>query len=1029
MSDTLHIDSNNVLPKSEDYDFLRKEGISFIQNFSGKTWTDYNRHDPGITLLEAFCYALTDLGYRASFDIQDIIAKQDTSSISYKNEFFTAREILPCNPVTLIDYRKLIIDIQGISNAWIEVCEDAEIAIFMAKNGTQFQLSYEPNADEDLLQLNGLYKVFVEYEDDIVQEKKEDEVIKRISDKLHAHRNLCEDFVSIAPVQYELFAIEAEIKAREDSDIEKINATIYSVIHDYFSPPVRFYSLDQMQQKGYSAEDIFDGPLLKHGFLITEELEKSERFKEVHLSDIVNLILSIDGVMAINKLTIPKEELITNRRFSEWVSNEKEQNGTTKTHRQKAPKLDIKNSIVTFVKTGDSHRSETEKQPNKLRVNAIFSFLQAANKRSKLKGNEKDFEIPAGEYMDITEYFPFQKSLPACYYMDETFMHQNEKLVNDAMHPDEYYESKRELNQELKDDLQTQLSSLDKYKKQTLQLRGFLLIFEQILANYMSQLAHVRQLFSYDTNVQNTYFPQIPIEINDLEALFIDYDKYVSSLSEMIESESTFIARRHIFLDHLMARFGEIMPNYGSTIHENHTKDKRHIRLINDKIHFLQDYIQLSNYRGKGFDYTDPNATWNTHNVEGFKKRVCKLLGFKDYARRQIASHAIHIKEIKHENNICRYEVILSKPDDRDDILLKSDEYEFRHEAQEILNYILKYGSDEHLYDIGVHKGRYCYQLKMPTPDGNIEFIAKKHFPHNEDGKCKMEDDFKETIELLSDFAKDENFHVMEHILLRPKIDHRDKTPKRNPIIDADVVSLLPILEEVLPNLKQIPDVDTDEYKFVITNNKAKSTWKLALITKQDKNEVLSINEEFVIYKDLTKRIEHLNVVAADSTNYLLKPVADGRVILQILHQNIVLAESRNKTMAESAAQNLMDSLLEFFSNEKRTTENQANEDELEVSAYLDPYSFNVSIIIPDWPARFRDATFKHLLEKAIYLETPAHVVPNVIWIDHEQMRSFEAAYKRWLEDQASTDISNTEYLNNLIFELSKAQKNGKSHH
>ena len=59
--------------KSMDYEYLRKKGIEFAQTLSGKTWTDYNEHDPGVTILEQLCFAMTDLGYRTNFSIEDIL--------------------------------------------------------------------------------------------------------------------------------------------------------------------------------------------------------------------------------------------------------------------------------------------------------------------------------------------------------------------------------------------------------------------------------------------------------------------------------------------------------------------------------------------------------------------------------------------------------------------------------------------------------------------------------------------------------------------------------------------------------------------------------------------------------------------------------------------------------------------------------------------------------------------------------------------------------------------------------------------
>ena len=50
-----------------DYEFLRQEGLKYIEALASDIWTDYNSHDPGITILEMLCYAITDLGLRTNF--------------------------------------------------------------------------------------------------------------------------------------------------------------------------------------------------------------------------------------------------------------------------------------------------------------------------------------------------------------------------------------------------------------------------------------------------------------------------------------------------------------------------------------------------------------------------------------------------------------------------------------------------------------------------------------------------------------------------------------------------------------------------------------------------------------------------------------------------------------------------------------------------------------------------------------------------------------------------------------------------
>ncbi len=49
-----------------DFEFLRKQGIEYIESLGSALWTDFNTHDPGITILEILCYAITDLGFSNS---------------------------------------------------------------------------------------------------------------------------------------------------------------------------------------------------------------------------------------------------------------------------------------------------------------------------------------------------------------------------------------------------------------------------------------------------------------------------------------------------------------------------------------------------------------------------------------------------------------------------------------------------------------------------------------------------------------------------------------------------------------------------------------------------------------------------------------------------------------------------------------------------------------------------------------------------------------------------------------------------
>ena len=114
-----------------DFPSLRQEGVALIQRLAGTTWTDYNAHDPGVTILEQFCYALTDLSYRINYDVEDLLGSGSDGEGAADNCLFSPGEVLTGNAVTMIDFRKVVIDVEGVKNAWIEPVETpAPTAIF-----------------------------------------------------------------------------------------------------------------------------------------------------------------------------------------------------------------------------------------------------------------------------------------------------------------------------------------------------------------------------------------------------------------------------------------------------------------------------------------------------------------------------------------------------------------------------------------------------------------------------------------------------------------------------------------------------------------------------------------------------------------------------------------------------------------------------------------------------------------------------------------------------------------------------------
>ena len=76
------------------------------------------------------------------------------------------------------------------------------------------------------------------------------------------------------------------------------------------------------------------------------------------------------------------------------------------------------------------------------------------------------------------------------------------------------------------------------------------------MASYLAQLGGLRMLFSV-SDLNQTYFHQLPLGIADLKNILTDSQQLEESLNRDFERKEEFINRRNRVLDHLLARFGE----------------------------------------------------------------------------------------------------------------------------------------------------------------------------------------------------------------------------------------------------------------------------------------------------------------------------------------------------------------------------------------------------------------------------------------------------------------------------------------
>ncbi|NOT50461.1 MAG: hypothetical protein HOP10_04195 [Chitinophagaceae bacterium] len=903
MDEHITIIKNPEMPEAENYYWLRKKGIDYIEQLGNRWWTDYNIHDPGITILEALSYALTELGYRTGFDIQDLLADPGNKILDPdKQGFYTAREILTVNPWTVTDYRKLLVDVSGIKNAWL-ICKQCACETNLYVDCKKSELSYKkpkpPEKPADHLVIpKGLYDVFLEFEEeekagdlnsgkikqqfsvtinnkpvtivvelrlpawpqvDVLRKKenvwkkfcgqkssvekvkatvisgnKQDNIditddklgnalrkpmyvtlevefkpdsslpatekiiwedmpfnllltaadikkqlkvgdlrkvfedfsaggmaaryheriqktaltIKAVNQSLQSHRNLCEDFCTVTAIGIEEVAVCADIELSGDADIEKVLAEVYYKVENYFSPDIKFYSLKERMAARIPVDEIFEGPPLQFGFIDTTEIEATALKAELHTSDVINLLMDIEGVKAVKNLVLVRYD-------KEGKATESQQ-WTLKITPGHQPRLFLEASKFLVFKNNLTFLPDVSELMDTLTV------IRGSLQRPKLKDHDLNLPVPQGKYYDWQDYYPVQYSFPLTYGIGY------EGLPSHAG---------------------------DLRRAQASQLKSYLLFYEQMLVNYLAQLAHIKDLFALDTSVSHSYFSRLfnDNDIAGVTSLYTAFDQ--TKLDSLAEDQKEFLDRRNRFMDHLLARFAESFTDYTLLLYSYTGQGAvANDILLKDKIAFLKIYPLISAARARAFNYKDEGNTCDDDNISGLQKRISALLGFEQY---------ISYFDFVETGNSGKYKLALRSGDAS---LLEStttftdiEKKAGSEKSLKIMDDIADHISIPERFDISSSQSKFKVNL---TNAGGTKIASGKQSYAT---KAEAEQARDGIIAFAKKFLAQQQVLLVEHLLLRPRF-----TPTTLP---PDGDALLPVCVQ--------PDCsfcgDEDPYSFRIT--------------------------------------------------------------------------------------------------------------------------------------------------------------------------------------------------------------------
>ena len=727
------LDQNTASQDDLDFDFLRKTGIDYIQSLGSKLWTDYNSHDPGITILEVLCYALTDLGQRINLPLEDLLAKKDTG---IAGQFHKAETILRSKPVTHLDYRKLFIDVPGVRNAWL-LKHEKQLFINTRDNKLSYksflknaEYAYLTQEQQEVRTLNGLYDLIV----DLDGSRSINSLRPQLMKLYQENRNLCEDLIHITEVGTHPVKVCAQIELDTEANENEVKAHILSQIEHYFSPAVKPKTLAELLDKGYASTEIFNGPLLENGFLEDQEVKEAALKTEVRQSDIINLIMSIDGVKNIKAITLGACNDNTPENIS-WV----------------IPIEAGRKPVLCDKSSWSFHKGFIPVVPDSDKVAEALQHIKdsEAVKLQEVKDAIKHLETPQGTFINASQTISIQNDFPEVYGIGK-------------------YGIKGKITTET--------------RAKAKQLKGYLFFFDQILANYFKHLEEVSTMLSVSGKERRNYFAQAVSEIKNTDELVNDFKSYQDPdlLTERYypNFEQINLQKRHEILDHLLARFAERFGEYAFLMRKIYGQFANDA-IIETKERFLTEYAETSCQRASAFNWYKqaPENLWDSSNISALQERLYLLLGITDTNRRNLSEDAIEIYEELDTDNILEYRWRIK--DGAKQILSSATKnYKTLEELYQELILVKKYALDKQNYKFKKIRKKnaddpdeWYFVIINPTvndPKSEDYIIARRIQKFK--SKASAVHASKAVLNLIKTLQGNEGMYLIEHILLRPDV-------------------------------------------------------------------------------------------------------------------------------------------------------------------------------------------------------------------------------------------------------------------
>jgi len=698
---------------------LKARGVTLAQQISGNIWSDYNAHDPGITILEQLCYALTELTYHTDFDVADLL-QNDDGVVDYSAlSLLRPEEVFPCRPTTITDLRKALLDeVKELDNIWLK----AEVA--------------EAGANS----VSGVYHAEIRRDRDSTIDDMS--LVEKVVVAFNNNRNLCEELAGVVLLEDRECTLHATVEVDSSRHADELLAEIYFRCGEYVSGNNSLRAYMELLQDGMSLEQLFDGPLTRHGLF--EINPHSLTDDEVVVPTLFSIINSITGVEHIKGLHLE----LDGERFYEAL-----------------PRRDGGDVICL-----DLPALAGGVKVELVRNGGVLPFSMGAVKKryqemhfrhDSMREVAQDFSalysLPQGSARGLAEYGSIQQQFPAIYGINH---------------------------------FGTSGESVEAVSRAR-QLKSYLLLFEQLMANFSATCGSLNEVYSTENDRRQTYDYRVISEETIPDINLIYPERPAEAIAAILSRYDDYYERKGRVLDYLLALYGQKFTQntlrYFNYYYHGEELDEV---IVKNKIACLDAIVTFDRDRAAG--YNTLASGWNTENVAGLQYRLSVLLGFRHTECRSLTLPLVKLglKVVPHQDYRTMkrgsHELkMIDLSDIREHLVDGFSPVSFQRidEEQAVIELADNLGRfvplknnivSDALLQGGVSLERFRTGSLAPDGDYQMVFSMEEERDWWYIGRANTRSEASQNIKLLHRLLihlniESEGLHLLEHLLLRPQ--------------------------------------------------------------------------------------------------------------------------------------------------------------------------------------------------------------------------------------------------------------------